>query len=166
MLIPAVKTLLSDSAFHDSAASSCGRLAADRLHQHCLAELRSRTAAKPQPPANWSRDAKLDCKCADCCELAAFLKNKDESVHRFARRKELRQHLHQQIDKHRCDVTHATDRRGSPQTLVCTKTQTSYERQLAQFETDLRLLGELECLSTPSSVPGVAKKVRRRTKKT
>lgn len=145
-LIPAVKTLLRDNTLHDSAAPSCGRAACERLHQHSLAELRSRTAAKPQPPADWSREAKLDCKCADCVELAAFLKNKDESVHRFPRRKELRQHLHEQIDKHHCDVTHVTERRGSPQTLVCTKTQASFERRLAQFETDLRLLGELQSL--------------------
>lgn len=46
-----------------------------RLHRHCLAELQTRTAERPQPPADWSRDAKLDCKCADCRELAVFLKN-------------------------------------------------------------------------------------------
>jgi hypothetical protein len=42
-------------------------------------------------------------------------------------RKERRQHLHQIIDRHGCDLTHITDRRGSPQTLVCTKTTASYE---------------------------------------
>lgn len=162
VLIPAVKTLLSDRTLHDNAAPACGRSACDRLHQHCLAELRTRTATKPQPPADWSRDAKLDCQCTDCRELAEFLQNKDESIHRFPRRKELRQHLHRQIDQHRCDVTHVTERRGSPQTLVCTKTQASYERRLAQFKADLRLLGELERLPTQPSVQVAATKVRRR----
>ena len=148
VLIPAVKSLLSDRAFHDISTPSIGQAATARLHRHCLTELQTRTAERPQPPTDWSREAKLDCKCADCRELALFLKNKDEPVHRFARRKELRQHLHREIDKHHCDVTHVTDRRGSPQTLVCTKTQASFERRLSQFETDLQLLGELERLPT------------------
>ena len=157
--------MLSDRAFHDSAKPSIGQAAAACLHRHCLAELRTRTAERPQPPADWSRDAKLDCKCADCRELAEFLKNKDESVRRFARRKELRQHLHREIDKHLCDVTHVTDRRGSPQTLVCTKTQASYERRLTQFETDVRLLGELERLSTVPSDRVKTTKTRRSPQK-
>ncbi|MFM9963868.1 MAG: 2OG-Fe(II) oxygenase [Planctomycetaceae bacterium] len=164
VLIPAVKTLSSDADFNDPAQPAIGRSACERLQQHCLSELRTRTAAKPQPPADWSREATLSCQCADCRELAVFLKNKDESVHRFARRKELRQHLHREIDKHQCEVTHVTEHRGSPQTLVCTKTQTRYEGCLKQFETDVRFLGELERLSTPTSAPNTATKTRRRVK--
>ncbi len=166
VLIPAVTSLLSDRTFHDSARTLIGQAAAARLHRHCLAELQTRTAERPQPPADWSRETKLDCKCADCRELSEFLKNKDEPVRRFARRKELRQHLHREIDKHHCDVTHVTDRRGSPQTLVCTKTQASYERRLTQFETDVRLLGELERLPTMTPTRTAATKTRRSTKKT
>ena len=162
VLIPAVTTLLSDQSVPHSAKTSIGRSAIERIHQHCLSELQALTSVKPQPPADWSRDSKLDCKCADCLELAAFLKNKDESVHRFRRRKELRQHLHRKIDQHHCDVTHVTERQGSPQTLVCTKTQASFDRRLTQYETDLRLLGEL--LRLPLAADGAnkaAKKSRR-----
>ena len=66
---------------------------------------------------------------------------------RFPIRKDRRQHLHQQIDKHRCDCTHVTERIGSPQTLVCTKTQASYERQKNQYEVDKKLLAELEAIA-------------------
>ena len=31
-------------------------------------------------------------------------------------------------------MTHVTERAGSPQTLVCTKTQSSYERSRKQYE--------------------------------
>lgn len=165
VLIPAVASLLSDRTFHDSAKPSIGQAASARLHRHCLAELRTRTAERPEPPADWSREAKLDCKCADCRELAEFLKNKTESVHHFRRRQELRTHLEQKIEQHYCDVTHVTDRRGSPQTLVCTKTQASYERRLTQFETDVRLLGELERLPTMTPTRTAATKTRRSTKK-
>jgi hypothetical protein len=78
--------------------------------------------------------------------FAEFLKNKSESVYRFRRRQDLRQHLETKIAQHQCDLALLTDRRGSPQTLVCTKTQACYERRLAQFEIDVRLLGELERL--------------------
>jgi hypothetical protein len=64
-------------------------------------------------------------------------------------RKNRRQHLHQQIERHGLDMTHVTERRGSPQTLVCTKTRRTYERQCRQHEADLasmstllRLMGE------------------------
>jgi hypothetical protein len=68
-------------------------------------------------------------------------------VLRFPLRKDRRQHLHQQIDAQRLDLTHVTERTGSPQTLVCTKTQASYERRLAQYEVDRSLLGEFEQLT-------------------
>ena len=164
VLIPAVTTLLSDRAFNAGVQPSLGRSACEHLHQHCIAELITRTAERPQPPADWSRDTKIDCQCADCRELSEFLNSKTESVHLFRRRKELRQHLHREIDKHQCDVTHVTDRRGSPQTLVCTKTQARYERRLSQSETDQRLLEELEQLSSSCVVPKVVSKPRPKTK--
>ncbi|MCU0875047.1 MAG: hypothetical protein MUE50_22170, partial [Pirellulaceae bacterium] len=156
VLVPAVKALPADVAEHP-----CAQAAWDRLRDHCLAELRARTATKPQPPADWAREATIDCRCADCRELVAFLKNPNEQVHRFPRRKDLRQHLHGKIDHHQCDLTHVTVRVGSPQTLVCTKTQASYERRLAQFNVDTQLLGELESLSGPEAA---TPKKGRRTK--
>ena len=58
--------------------------------------------------------------------LKRFLRDPEQRVGRFPIRKERRQHLHQQIDTHRCDLTHVTepqvDRRKP---FVCTKTQGS-----------------------------------------
>jgi hypothetical protein len=51
-----------------------------------------------------------------------------------------RQHLHRVIDSHRCDCTHVTERRGSPQTLVCTKTTASYEAACEIHDRDLKHL--------------------------
>lgn len=142
VLIPAVK------AIHASLASdSPGGSSFERLLHHCLGELRTLTATPIVPPADWARDATIDCKCADCKELARFLSDPSEQVHHFPRRKELRQHLHQQIDRHKLDLSHVTLRTGSPQTLVCTKTQANYERRLAQFQADAQFLKELEELT-------------------
>lgn len=140
-LIPAVK------AMHKWLAKwPAAQPAASRILQHCIAELRAATAQPIQPPKDWKRDAKLDCKCADCRMLSQFLRDPAQSVARFPLRKDRRQHLHQQIEKHGCDVTHVTERKGSPQTLVCTKTQASYQRRLKQFAVDQKLLAELERL--------------------
>ena len=68
---------------------------------------------------------KLSCTCADCRELQAFTLDPAEQGHRFRVRKERRQHLRQKIERHSLDMTHVTDRTGSPQTLVCTKDRRS-----------------------------------------
>ncbi len=139
VLIPDVKHLYAQTI-----STAAGRRAAARLLQHCLTELRAATAHPPQPPKDWKRESKLGCKCEDCVALSRFLRDPTERVGRFPMNKQRRQHLHQQIDKHRCDVTHVTERKGSPQTLVCTKTQESYERRRRQYSDDQGALAELE----------------------
>ena len=141
VLIPAVNKLTDDQNF--AASGKLQETALFKLRQYCIDQVKQRAARKPIPPGNWKRKANLDCDCADCRELATFLKDKDAPIHRFPRRTELRRHLHQQIDRHRIDCTHVTERRGRPFTLVCTKTQASFERDLAQYKTDCKLLKEL-----------------------
>ena len=109
----------------------------------CRAELERRTAEPPAPPADFRRDDKLSCKCADCRELSRFLADPAESVHEFRRAKAARQHLHQVIDGNRCDLTHVTRRTGSPYTLVCTKTTASYEAACDVFARDQKNLTRL-----------------------
>lgn len=138
VVIPAVKALAEETA-----PDSPTRPAWNRLHESCVAQLRERIRTKPEPPRDLSREAAVECKCTDCHELNTFLRDPKAEVHLFPRRKELRQHLHMQIEHHKCDLTHETTRRGSPYTLVCRKTRASYERRLAQFELDSRLLKEL-----------------------
>jgi hypothetical protein len=141
VVIPDVKSLYAQTI-----PTAAGRRAAARLLQHCLTELRDATAQPIEPPEDWKREAKLSCKCEDCAALSRFLRDPAERVGRFPLNKQRRQHLHRQIDQHRCDVTHVTERKGSPQTLVCTKTQNSYERRRKQFGIDQVVLAELEKL--------------------
>lgn len=159
VLIPAVKTLDAELA-----PGSPSRNSLDQLLHHCLAELRSATAVPIEPPADWSRSAKVGCSCADCKELVRFLRDPHEQVHRFPRRKELRRHLHVQINSNQLDVTHVTERKGSPHTLVCTKTQASHQRQLAQFHEDVTLLEELAPLAGSADPRSNPPSSRRRTK--
>jgi len=138
---------------------------ASRLLEHCLAELRAATAQPIEPAKDWTRDADLRCKCEDCGALSRFLRDPAQRIGRFPLRKDRRQHLHQQIDKHRCDLTHVTERVGSPQTLVCTKTQGSYERWLKQFDVDKKLLAELQAIAGAERNHAVRRSPRRRTLK-
>jgi hypothetical protein len=139
VLIPDVKALYERLPRNPAASS-----AAARLLEHCRTELRAATAHPIEPPADWAREAGLDCNCEDCKALRQFLRDPAQRVGRFPLRKDRRQHLHQQIDRHQCDCTHVTERRGSPQTLVCTKTQGSYERRLKQYGDDQKRLAELD----------------------
>jgi hypothetical protein len=141
VVIPDVQALYAQPI-----STAFGRRAAARLMQHCITELRAATAQCPEPPKDWKREAKLGCTCEDCAALSRFLRDPAERVGRFPMNKQRRQHLHRQIDQHGCDCTHVTERRGSPQTLVCTKTQDSYERQRKQYGVDQVVLAELEKL--------------------
>ncbi|WP_089942825.1 2OG-Fe(II) oxygenase [Candidatus Entotheonella palauensis] len=138
VLIPAAKTL-----HHEIDEQSPGAASMRRLLQHCMDQLRDLTKTPVPVPADWAQDIEIRHNCEDCRELQKFLRDPEARVHRFRVRKDRRQHLHRQIDSHGCDMTHVTERKGSPQTLVCTKTRASYERRQRQFEIDTQLLEEL-----------------------
>ncbi len=112
----------------------------------CRHELEKRTAQAPQKPTDYRRADKLSCTCRDCGALSAFLANPDQKQGRFPLAKKRRQHLHQIIDGNRCDLTHVTERRGSPFTLVCTKTTASYEAACKIHERDLQNLSRIIAL--------------------
>jgi hypothetical protein len=142
VLVPAIRTL-----YRGSGKLPAARPAAARLLEHCLRELHQATAQTVEAPKDWARDAKLNCQCAPCRAVNEFLRDPAQRVGRFPLRKELRRHLHGEIDSHRCDLTHVTERKGSPQTLVCTKTNASYERRLKQYQVDQKVLAELQTLA-------------------
>jgi 2OG-Fe(II) oxygenase superfamily len=114
-----------------------------RLWCHSAEFLLVRSEQPPESPTDWRQDVKIVCRCDDCGELQAFAFDPTTQTHRFQVRKERRQHLHQQIDRHRLDMTHVTVRTGSPQTLVCSKTRATYERQCRQYNEDLASMAAL-----------------------
>jgi len=72
-------------------------------------------------------------------------------THRFRVNKERRAHLHRQIDGHELDITHVTERMGSPQTLVCIKTRRNYSRRCAEYQLDIAALTALaELIQDPT----------------
>lgn len=117
----------------------------------CRQELESRTARAPQKPTDYRRTTKLSCSCGDCHALSAFLANPEQKQGRFPLAKERRKHLHQIIDANRCDLTHVTERRGRPFTLVCTKTTASYEDACKVHARDLQNLSRIIALKNKAS---------------
>jgi hypothetical protein len=114
-----------------------------RLWRHAAEFLLARSERPPEPPTDWRQELKVSCRCGDCRELEAFAANPDEHIHRFRVAKDRRGHLHRQIETHHLDMKHETERIGSPQTLVCTKTRGAYERQCRQYHEDLATMNTL-----------------------
>ena len=128
-----------------------------RLWQHCVDFLIARSGHPPAAPTDWRQNVRLSCSCADCRELQAFVLDPLAQVHRFRIRQDRRQHLHGIIDRHGLDMTHVTERKGSPQTLVCTKDRRSYLRRCEQYRQDIDALAKVEsladrCHASPAAV--------------
>lgn len=113
------------------------------LWTRSVAFLLERSEFPPEPPSDWRQSVTFSCSCPDCRELRVFARDPAERVHRFRVKKERRQHLHTAIDRHRLDMTHITERQGSPQTLVCTKDRRSYRRRRTQYQNEIAAMGTL-----------------------
>jgi hypothetical protein len=117
--------------------------AAGRLWVHAAQFLLARSEQPPSPPTDWRQAVTLSCKCEDCRGLRKFTADPETREARFRVRQDRRQHLHRQIEQHGLDMTHVTERKGSPQTLVCTKTRRTYQRQCEQHQADCACMSAL-----------------------
>ena len=117
------------------------------LWRHAADSLLDRSAKPPEAPQDWVVDARIACDCELCAALKAFCEDPVDRVRRFPLRKDLRKHLHRQIDGHRLDMSHVTERRGRPYTLVCTKNRASHKRRLAEYARDVETMRSLARLA-------------------
>jgi len=136
VLVPATRALL------ERVGPSCVA-AVGTLRTACLLYLRARIAEPLAPPTDWSRPAALTCRCPRCSELARFLADPGRKTWVFKAAEADRRHLEDTIKRAGCDVDTATDRRGRPYSLVCTKNQASYERRAKQRRQDSENLARL-----------------------
>jgi hypothetical protein len=105
--------------------------------------LKAATAKKPAPPSDWARPKIATCECADCAQLDAFLADPESEIGRIRAPEGSRCHLLDQIRQYQADVEAKLERRGSPYSLVLTKTVGSFKRALARYELDRKLLSQL-----------------------
>ena len=115
----------------------------EHLWHQAATILLARSEHPPKAPKDWRQEGSIRCTCGDCRELRTFVLDPVERTHRFRLRKDRRRHLHQQIQRHGLDMAHATERRGSPQTLVCTKPRRTYGRQCAEHNADVMAMSTL-----------------------
>jgi hypothetical protein len=130
------------------------------VHPHLMSwlasirqKLESATATQPAPPADWARPAEVACTCQYCAQLNAFLADPANEVGRIPAREDMRQHLIGMIGRHDCDLKHALERKGSPYSLVLTKTTASFERAAKRFEANCRLLNVLDEVNEGVALP-------------
>ena len=107
------------------------------LWRHAAGALLARSAQPPAAPSDWALEATMSCRCPHCRRLQQFYGAPRERVLRLPIRAELRRHVHQIIDSNGLDLIHKTERKGSPYTLVCTKTRAGHQRRLAQYADDI-----------------------------
>lgn len=98
-------------------------------------------------PRDWAQPVEIACRCADCRLLEAFARDPARDVGRFPMAEARRRHLEEQIRKLEVDLQRTTERRGSPHTLVCTKTWGRFERARRQHAKDLLHLATLRHLA-------------------
>ena len=118
-----------------------------------------RSEIPPEPPSDWCLNVELSCSCPDCRELQVFAFNPALRVHRFRLRKERRRHLHHMIDRHRLDMTHVTERVGSPQTLVCTKDRRTFDRRTKEYHDEIAAMRKLVRLAPKAGGAALSKRM-------
>jgi hypothetical protein len=117
-LLPAGAAQRADAGF--------GGLAAD-----CAPRLRSRLNRPYRDHDDWSIALPAGgCTCDLCGVLSGFLADPGRRTLQWPLAKERRHHVHSRIDRAELPVTHVTRRQGRPFTLVLTKTDELFTREL------------------------------------
>ena len=141
VLVPAVLGLTGKAAPQAVAAIQ-------RLRAAVLEHLHRRIAEPLEPPHDWARASTVACSCAHCRELSRFLADPERESWIFKAPEAGRRHVEDAVRRHGCDLDLATERRGRPYSLVCTKNQASYDRRARQRQQDLTHLARLEMPSS------------------
>jgi predicted 2-oxoglutarate/Fe(II)-dependent dioxygenase YbiX len=137
VLIPAVVDLVGTR-------SAKSLPAVERLRATALTHLRTRIAEPLEAPKDWRRNSQLPCSCPDCRDLTRFLDDPAQKTWTLKAAEARRGHVETMIRQAGSDLDVATDRKGRPYTLVCTKNQASYERRVKQRQRDLETVARLE----------------------
>ena len=120
-------------------------LATAPIRAAALAHLRQRAALPLAPPPDAARGADaLVCSCGDCNDVRRFMADRVKRVWTLKALKAARRHVENSVQSAQLDLAASTDTRGSPQTLVLTKTEASYQRAAKQRREDLAAIRRLE----------------------
>ena len=97
-----------------------------------------RSENPPPVPGDWAQHISVGSqRSPELRELELFARDPVRQVHHFRAASEIRGTIHRKIEELGLDMTHVTERKGRPYTLVCTKTRASYERACKRHRSDL-----------------------------
>jgi hypothetical protein len=119
------------------------------LFQACRTDLQNRVDNKPQPPKDWSREVPKHSYPPSQFHvdmIANFLRSPTQQVFDYSRILAVRKEMESALRGVEVDVRMETVRNGSPHTLRITKTQASYERALANWNVDVKLLEQVKAV--------------------
>jgi len=147
---------------YTSGASLVPAEAVARVWEHCATFYLDRSAVPPPEPRDWAQSAKIAGSTADPLlrELPAFARDPDARERRFPAATAQRALLHRAIEQAGLDMTHVTERRGRPYTLICKKTRATHARALRRYRSDLaemRRLLALPAARAPENAPATAR---------
>ena len=121
------------------------------LVSYCMSSLEASTRTAPVCPQHWNQSVALSCSCQDCKELIKFLQHPSHIQHRFKMGEHRRRHLQDQLRTKACTVTCATERVGSPHTLVVTKTRAAYQKACELHKKKVAMLSMLQAITEKPS---------------
>ncbi len=130
------------------------------LWQYCAGYFLDLASEPPKAPADWTQPLTPEQAAGLRAELKTFALDPQKRELRIRVRADKRQGLHRMIEERQLDMTHVTERRGSPYTLVCTKTLDHYHRASRQYADDFRDMKRLLALN-PSPGEAVSNLTRR-----
>ena len=116
------------------------------VHQRTLATLQAKINTPLEPYPDWWRPVPEDSQQLNP-ELRAFMADRTAEEHRFKAVQAARTSLEFQINHHKLDIKFHTERKGSPHTLVCLKTDASYKRAVQRRKEDEILFKKLSKLT-------------------
>jgi hypothetical protein len=156
VIVPALALLhkRERNGFVSDAAAGC-------LWVHAAEFLLARSEQPPASPTDWRQMVTISCKCEDCRALQTFVLDAQTQVARFKAAEHRRLHLEGQVEQHGLDISCVTERKGSPRTLVCTKTRRTFQRQCEQHRADCASMNALLDLMrpVPEALAGLAKRL-------
>jgi hypothetical protein len=155
LVVPAIERICAGRGRQTAAGESSVR----HLWKSAAEFLLQCSEIPPKPPLDWRLNIELSCSCPDCRELQTFARDPAERVHRFRVRKERRRHLHNTKEGHRLDMTHATERAGSPQTLVCKKDRRTFNRRMKQYQDEIAAMLRLARLAPKAGGAALSKRM-------
>ena len=107
-----------------------------------LSYMRNYIKVKPSKPDNWTREKRQsrnnytsydNCSCSTCSEFDDFLASPVKSEWRYKAAEPQRKHIDRQLYSIDCS-TSVDKSKGTPFTLVVTKTNKSYEKELRDWQ--------------------------------